>query len=76
VIRWLIVIEVIVTIVQDKSFQMRPRFEAHGDTATRLPRGYRVALYMGLQDFAFGLISPSISVQAFGYWNKEQLLHS
>ena len=31
---------------------MRSRFETHGDTATRLPRGYRVALYMGLQDFA------------------------
>ena len=30
---------------------MRPRFEAHGDTATRLPRGYRAALYLGLQDF-------------------------
>ena len=28
---------------------MRPRFEAYGDTATRLPPGYRVALYIGLQ---------------------------
>jgi hypothetical protein len=51
-------------------------FEAHGDTATRLPRGYRVALYVSLQDFAraqpvfltqnlhqpFGLISPSTSL--------------
>ena len=68
---------------------MRPRFEAHGDTATRLQRGYRVALYMGLQDAAraqpvfltqnlhqpAGLISPSTSVQAFGSWNREQLLH-
>jgi hypothetical protein len=24
----------------------------------------------------FGLISPSTSVQAFGSWNSEQLLHS
>jgi len=24
----------------------------------------------------FGLISPSTSVQAFGSWNREQLLHS
>jgi hypothetical protein len=53
------------------------------------PRGYRVALYMSLQDFAraqpafltqnlhqpAGLISPSTSVQAFGSWNREQLLH-
>jgi hypothetical protein len=76
--------------LQDKSFHMRPRFEAHGDTATRLPRGYRVALYLSLQDFAraqpafltqnlhqpFGLISPSTSVQEFGSWNREQLLHS
>jgi hypothetical protein len=67
---------------------MRPRFEAHGDTATRLPRGYRVALYMSLQDFAraqpafltqnlhrpAGLTSPSTSVQAFGSWNREQSL--
>ena len=57
--------------------------------AARLPRGYRVALYMSLQDFAraqpafltqnlhqpAGLISPSTSVQAFGSWNREQLLH-
>ena len=67
-----------------------PLIEAHGDTATRLPRGYRVALYVGLHDFAhaqpafltqnlhqpFGLISPSTSVQAFGSWKREQLLHS
>ena len=39
-------------VLQDTSFHMRPRFEAHGDTATRLPRGCRVALYMCLQDFA------------------------
>jgi hypothetical protein len=52
-------------------------------------RGYRVSLYMSLQDFAraqpafltqnlhqpAGLISPSTSVQAFGSWNREQLLH-
>ena len=56
------------------------RIEGHANTATRLPRGYRVALYLGLQDLAraqpafltqnlhqpFGLISPSTSVQAFG----------
>ena len=77
-------------VLQDKMFHMHPRFEAHGDTATRLPRGYRVALYLGLRDFAraqpvfltqnlhqpFGLISPSTSVQAFGSWKREQLLHS
>ena len=76
-------------VLQDKSFHMRPQFEAHGDTATRLPRGYRVALYMSLQDVAraqpvfltqnlhqpAGLISPSTNVQAFGSWNREQLLH-
>jgi hypothetical protein len=87
--RWLIVIEMPVPMSQDKSFHMRPRFEAHGDTATRLQRGYRVALYMSLQDFAraqpafltqnlhqpAGLISPSTSVQALGSWNREQLLH-
>jgi hypothetical protein len=37
--RWLIVIEMPVPMSQDKSFHMRPRFEAPGDTATRLPRG-------------------------------------
>ena len=51
--------------------------------------GYRVALYMSLQDVAraqpvfltqnlhqpAGLISPSTNVQAFGSWNREQLLH-
>jgi hypothetical protein len=77
-------------VLQDKSYHVRPRFEADGDTATRLPRGYRVALYMSLQDFAraqpafltqnlhqpFGLISPSTSVQEFGSWNREQLLQS
>jgi hypothetical protein len=78
-------------VLQDKSFHMRPRFEAYGDTATPLPRGYRVALYIGLQvkDFLCaqptfltqnlhqpaGLISPSTSVQEFGSWNREQLLH-
>ena len=63
----------------------------HANTATRLPRGYRVALYLWIcRTFAraqpafltqnlhqpFGLISPSTSVQAFGSWNREQLLHS
>ena len=61
------------------------RIEGHANTATRLPRGYRVALYLGLQDLAraqpafltqnlpqpFGLISPSTSVQAFGSWKRE-----
>ena len=49
VTRWLIVIEAIVTMVPHKSFSLcAPQFEAHGDTATRLPRGYRVALYYGV----------------------------
>jgi len=74
-----------VVLSQDKSFALDLR--RMRDTATRLPR---VALYMGLQGFAraqpafltqnlhqpFGLISPSTSVQAFGSWNREQLLHS
>ena len=78
-------------VLQDKLFHMRPRFEAHRDTATRLPRGGTASLcFMILQEFAgaqpafltqnlhqpFGLISPSTSVHAFGSWNSEQLLHS
>ena len=51
------------------------RIEGHANTATRLPRGYRVALYLGLQDLARAqpafltqnLPQPSsTSVQAFG----------
>ena len=50
--------------VQNKLFQMRPQSEAYGDTATRLPRGYRVALYMSLflthnLHQPFGLISTT-----------------
>jgi hypothetical protein len=47
-----IVLEVLWLVLQGKSFHTRLRFEACGDTATRLPRGYRVALFLSLKDFA------------------------
>jgi hypothetical protein len=60
------------------------------ERAARLPRGYRAALATPLQielgrsqptfltqnlHQPAGLTSPSINVQAFGGWNREQLLH-
>jgi hypothetical protein len=35
--------------LQDELFHMRLNSKRMGDTATRLPRGYRVALYLSLK---------------------------